>query len=221
MTAKQSRGPGLSRRNFLGAASLAAGGTGLLCLSKFDLLASSPQSSHTDMLALRRDVIDSPVRVALHRAKVFTEVFQKHEDQPWIVRKALALREYFRTVPLYLREHDGFAGSISELPGAMPVMVELGISENTIYTSENPKREGYLKGQVPQDIRDYWANRNMWGLWRTQILKQPPVKSADELPAYASYKFISNQGHLCPSYGELLQVGLGGLVRKVQKRRQG
>lgn len=221
MTTNHSSPRGLSRRSFLGAASLAAGGTGLLCLSKFDLVASTPQTAHTDMLALRRDVIDSPVRVALHRAKTFTEVFQKNEAKPWIVRKALALQEYFNTVPLYLREHDGIAGSISELPGGMPVMAELGIAENTIYTGENPKHVGYLKGQVPREICDYWANRNMWGLWRTQILKQPPVRNADELPAYVSYKFISNQGHLCPSYGELLQVGIGGLIQKTQKRRTG
>ena len=60
--------------------------------------------------------------------------------------------------------HDRLAGSISELPGAMPVMVELGIAENNIYTGENPKRQGYLKGQVPEEIRDYWKNRNLWGL---------------------------------------------------------
>lgn len=37
------------------------------------------------------------------------------------------MREYFQTVPLYIREHDRLAGSIGELPGAMPLFVELGI----------------------------------------------------------------------------------------------
>jgi formate C-acetyltransferase len=173
------------------------------------------------MAALRRDVVDSPVRVALHRAKTYTEVFQQTEGKPWIVRQAMALRKYFQSVPLYLREHDLLAGSISELPGAMPVMVELGIAENNIYTGENPKRVGYLKGQVPEEIRDYWKNRNLWGLLRTQILGQPPVTSADELPRETNYKFISHQGHLSPSYSELLRVGLGGQLRAVRRRRHG
>jgi formate C-acetyltransferase len=184
-------------------------------------LAGTPLSKDADMLALRRAIKDSPVGLALHRAKVFTRVFQQHEAEPWIVRKAMALREYFETVPLYLREHDGIAGSISETPGAMPVMVELAIGEINIYLSERPDRAGYLKGKVPEDIRDYWKNRNMWGHYRTEILGQPPVKSHDELPQNCPhYKLLSNQGHLCPSYTELLRVGIGGLRKKVAVRRQ-
>lgn len=171
-----------------------------------------------DIAALRSDILASPLRVALHRAETYTRVFRETEGQPWIVRKAAALCEYFKTVPLYLRAHDRIAGSISEIPGAMPVMVELGIAENPIYTGEAPHRKGYLKGQVPEEIRDYWKNRNLWGLCRTELLGQKPVGSHDELPAEAQYKFISCQGHLSPSYGELLRVGLGGMRQKIEKR---
>ena len=69
---------------------------------------------------LRRDIVQSPVGVAQHRAEIFTRVFREHEGQPWIASKGLALREYFRTVPLYIRPNDRIAGSISETPGAMP-----------------------------------------------------------------------------------------------------
>ncbi|MBI5394905.1 MAG: hypothetical protein HZA91_06355 [Verrucomicrobia bacterium] len=214
-------GDGFSRRAFLallgtGAASpLFAGGGASPAQGR-------AAASTAGLGALRRDIVDSPFSVGLHRAKVFTEVFRKHEAEPWIVRKAMALREYFETVPLYLREHDGIAGSISERGGAMPVMVELGIGENNIYLSERPDRKGHLKGRVPDDIRDFWKNRNMWGRYRIEILGQPPVKSHDELPQNCpNYKLISNQGHLCPSYTELLRVGIGGLQKKVAARRQG
>jgi pyruvate-formate lyase len=208
----------MSRREFL-AAGAAAGG--LAVLGKAGIAKGAAQTPHLDMAALRRAMMDSPVGVALHRAKVFTRVFQQHEAEPWIVRKAMALREYFETVPLYLREHDGLAGSISETPGAMPVMVEIGIGENNIYLSERPDRKGHLAGRVPEDIRDYWKNRNLWGRYRTEVLGQPPVKAHDELPACCpNYKFIGNQGHLCPSYRELLRVGISGLLRKISARRQ-
>ncbi|MHC4580486.1 MAG: pyruvate formate lyase family protein, partial [Planctomycetota bacterium] len=185
------------------------------------LLAKVPSPSTSTIGKLRRAIVDSPVSVGLHRAEVFTRIYQRHADEPWIVRKALSLREYFETVPLYLREHDALAGSISERPGAMPVIVELGIGENGIYTGEVPHRAGYLKGRVPGDIRDYWKNRNAWGLYRTQILGKPPVTSADEVPQTLNYKFLSNQGHLSPDYGELLRVGLAGVLRKVRRRREG
>ncbi len=212
---------GSSRREFLLATGSAVGAVAAGCLGRWAAAAPAPTTSHADMTALRREIVDSPVRVALHRARTFTEVFQRSEREPWIVRKALALAEYFETVPLYLREHDGLAGSISELPGAMPVFVELGIGENNIYTSERPDRRGYLKGQVPEEIRDYWKNRNMWGLHRIENLGQKPYRQADEVPQELGYKFISNQGHLSPSYGELLKTGLGGVAGKVQSRRRG
>jgi len=206
----------ISRREFLAATGMMAGS--LVVLGK---VRAAMQTPHADMAALRKAMMDSPVDVALHRARVFTKVFQQHEAEPWIVRKAMALREYFETVPLYLRPHDRIAGSISEKPGAMPLMVELGIADNNIYTSERPDRDDYLKGKVPSDIREYWANRNMWGLFRTKIAGQQPVKSHDELKQNPGYKFISNQGHLCPSYEELLRIGIGGLRKKVAARRQG
>ncbi len=210
-----------SRRGFLGATGAALGTAAVLSLPSRPAGAASVSTPHAEIAALRREIVDSPVGVALHRAKVFTEVFQETEGKPWILRKALALREYFRTVPLYLRAHDRLAGSISERPGAMPVFVELGIGENNIYTSENPKRKGYLKGQVPDAIRDYWKNRNLWGQYRTKILGLPPVERADEVPEELAYKFLSNQGHLSPSYRELLREGLGGVLRRVQRRRSG
>jgi len=184
----------------------------------FAVPVSTPRA---EIAALRRAILDSPLRVALHRAKVFTRVFQETEERPWIVRKATALCEYFRTVPLYLREEDGLAGTISELPGAMPIIVELGIGENNIYTSERPDRAGYLKDQVPNDVREYWKNRNMWGRFRTEILGKKPYGRADEVPRELGYKFISNQGHLSPSYGEILRIGLGGVLDRVRARKRG
>jgi pyruvate-formate lyase len=209
----------ITRREFLTTSGIMAGG--LVVVGKVRLAEAAVQTPHADMAALRGAMMDSRLGVALHRAKVFTKVFQQREAEPWIVRKSLALRAYFETVPLYLREHDGIAGAISETPGAMPLMVELGITENSIYTGERPDRADYLKGQVPEDIREYWANRNMWGHYRIEILGQPPVKSHDELKKNPGFKFISNQGHLSPSYSELLRVGINGLRSKVQARRPG
>lgn len=211
----------LSRRGFLKSTGTMLSATAIASPARVAAVASGPGAPHSDLAALRRQIVDSPVRVALHRAKTFTRVFQENADKPWIVRKAMALREYFRTVPLFLREHDGIAGSMSELPGAMPVVVELGIGENNIYTAERPDRRGYLKGQVPGEIRDYWKNRNAWGLYRTEILGEKRYRSAEEVPQELGYKFISNQGHLSPSYGELLRVGLSGVLGRVKARRRG
>ncbi len=199
----------LSRRAFLASAASAP------------VFAGLARPSAPAVGELRLAIVDSPVTVALHRARVYTRVFQQNETKPWIVRKGMALREYFETVPLYVRPNDQLAGSISETPGAMPVMVEIGIAENNIYTGENPKRRGYLKGQVPAEIREYWMNRNLWGQARTEILGQAPWKTVDQLPGGTEYKFVSSQGHLSPSYKELLNSGLGAALQRVRARRKG
>ncbi len=179
------------------------------------LAAGTARPSTPALGALRREIAGSPVDVALHRARVFTRVFQQNQSRPWMVRKALAMREYFRTVPLYLRAGDAIAGSISERPGAMPVMAEIGIAENNIYTGENPARRGYLEGKVPAEIHEYWRERNLWGQFRAKYGVRGP------LPRETQYKFLSNQGHLSPAYGELLRVGIGGMLARIRKRRAG
>ncbi len=214
-------GDGVTRRDFIRVAGAAVGGAAAMRTITAPALAAPVTTPRARITALRRAILNSPLRVALHRAKVFTRVFQEADEKPWIVRKAMALCEYFRTVPLYLRDEDGLAGAISELPGAMPVMVELGIGENNIYTSERPDRVGYLKGRVPDDIREFWKNRNMWGRYRTEILGEKPYGRADEVPRELGYKFISNQGHLSPSYGEVLRIGLGGVLERVRARKRG
>jgi len=193
----------LTRRAFLVSATAAPAFAGLA------------RPSTPEIGALRRDILGSPVDVALHRARVYTRVFQANESKPWIVRKGLALREYFRTVPLYRREGDRIAGSISEKPGAMPLIVEIGIGENNIYTGENPQRAGYLRGKVPQDIWEYWLDRNLWGRYRAAHGGRAP-KGPD---VSVQYKFICCQGHLSPRYAELLERGVGGVLKKVRVRR--
>ena len=176
-----------------------------------------PNHDPAPMLALRRAILDSPVAVGLARAEAFTRVWQANESAPWIVKKALALAEYFRTVPLYIRPGDLLAGPISEAPGAMPLMVELGIAEENIYVNEQPHRLGYLAGKVPQAIIAYWEDRNLWGHYRAYMRT---VQGAQlERTDVGMYKFLSNQGHLSPSYRELLSVGLDGVLRRVRERR--
>jgi pyruvate-formate lyase len=210
--------PALSRRQFLRNTSAALGGVGLASLVPSGWCAGIPHSNQADLLALRRAILDSPLGVSLHRARVFTEVFRKNESLPWEVRKAMALREYFRTVPLYLRPGDRLAGSISETPGAMPLMAELGFGEAG--TALYPKSKGYLKGKVPPEIWEYWKTRNLWGQLSAANPGHPAPVSPDS-GRLAPYKFISNQGHLSPSYGELLKVGFGGVLKKVRARQVG
>lgn len=210
-----------SRRQFLATSAATVGvalaqGCPVVGLADGGGKAGRVKTPRADMAALRRAVIDSPVCVGRHRAEVFTRVFQQTEGDSWVLRKAKAMREYFRTVALYVRDNDRLVGAVSEAPGAMPVMVELGIGENGIYTSENPSRKGYLSNQVSAEIRDYWKNRNMWGQYRTKMLGLKPLERAGEVPQTLEYKFISNQGHLSPGYRDLLSLGIAGLLRRAR-----
>jgi formate C-acetyltransferase len=198
-----------TRRGFLAAAAAGA-----------PIFAGTSRPSAPAIGELRADILRTTEypRVALHRARTFTRVFQATEGKPWEVRKAMAMREHFRTVPLYLRPGDRLAGSISETPGAMPLMAELGFGETG--TDMNPQWRGYLKGQVPPEIFDYWKTRNLWGRFAAANPSEPQPISPDS-GRQAPYKMISNQGHLSPSYSELLRVGFGGLIERVQDRKAG
>ncbi|MCU0918647.1 MAG: twin-arginine translocation signal domain-containing protein, partial [Planctomycetes bacterium] len=89
-----------TRRHFLATTGLAVGAAAMGRFDRVEAFAATVTSPHGDLVALRQDILDSAVSVGLHRARVFTKVFQETEDKPWVLRKALALREYFKTVPL-------------------------------------------------------------------------------------------------------------------------
>lgn len=164
--------------------------------------------------ALREGIVRSPVGVCLDRANTFTRVFRETEGEPWVVRKALALKRHLENVPLFLRDGDLIAGSIAAEPGAMPVFPEFGIGENRIYTNEYPHRKGYLEGRVPQELYDYWDDINVQG--RLQALHQ---ESGRESPRIRDdWATCSSPAHLSPTYTELLTVGLNGMVKKVDGR---
>ncbi|MCF7847680.1 MAG: hypothetical protein K9M45_02425, partial [Kiritimatiellales bacterium] len=119
------------------------------------------------------------------------------------------------------RPTDGIAGSISEMPGGMPVIVELGIGEVNGYLNEHPEAAGYMEGQVPQDIVDYWENRNQWGMYLKKLAPEmAKSRKKGTISRKAGYNMIANQGHLSPAYGELLEVGLSGMLKKVRKRQK-
>ena len=170
------------------------------------------------LAGLRRAILDSDFRVALHRAQTYTDVFAAGEAEglSWLLCKAQAFRQHLRGVPLWLRPGDRLAGSLTEWPGGMPVICELGIGENGIFTDEDPHRAGYLRGAVPDRIVEFWRGRSMRGQWsayQRQVLGQE-VRDGERLP----YKFLSCQGHLSPSYRRLLRSGLGGLRETLARR---
>ena len=136
---------------------------------------------------------------------MYTRVFQEHEGEAWGITKARAFREHLRTIPLWQRPGDQLAGALTELPGGWPVIVEIGIAENSIFVSEDPAYRGYLDGQVPAEILDYWDTRNLWGRTR-----RGPCTSV------AAYHDISYPGHLSPSYRELLATGFGGILSRLE-----
>jgi hypothetical protein len=100
----------------------------------------------------------------------------------------------------------------------MSLMAELGFGEEG--TDINPQWRGYLKGRVPPDVWAYWKTRNLWGRFAAANPGGPAPISPDS-GRQAPYKFVSNQGHLSPSYGELLKVGFGGLRKRVRERKTG
>jgi len=173
----------------------------------------------TPMRALRDVIVRAPVDVGLDRAATFTRVWRENENAPRVIRKAMALREHLRTIPLYLRPGDRIAGAISERPGAMPLFPEIGIGENSIYLAEHPERRGYLRGKVPADIHAYWDSRNLWGRYRgySRAVEGRNLERTEVAP----YHFISHQGHLSPSYRELLRDGINGIRARVERRRAG
>lgn len=103
-------------------------------------------------------LFSAPDQVCLDRARLVTEAHRRHADEPVAIRRALAFAHVLRHMALDLDSNPVFAGCTSSAPRAWMLVPEFGIGVDAQVALETGLA-GFLDGKVPEDIRDFWADR--------------------------------------------------------------
>jgi len=112
---------------------------------------------------IRNELLATPDTVCLQRARLVTEAYQRYEREPAPLRRARALAHVLRRMDLDVTSNPFFAGNTSSRPRAWMLLPEYGIGADAQVLLENPSLDGILEGRIPQDLADYWRDRQFGG----------------------------------------------------------
>lgn len=101
--------------------------------------------------------------VCLQRARLVTEAYRRHEDDPLPLKRAKAFGHLLRHMDLDLCSNPIFAGNTSSRPRAWMLVPEHGFGAAPQVLIENQGLDGLLDGAVPNDLRDFWRDRSFGG----------------------------------------------------------
>jgi pyruvate-formate lyase len=119
------------------------------------------------MRALVRHIRDALLAtqdtVCLQRARLVTEAYRQHEGDPAPLKRAKAFAHVLRHMSLDVQSNPILAGNTSSRPRAWMLIPEHGFSNETQVLIENDGLDDILEGQIPDDLREFWAERSFGG----------------------------------------------------------
>ena len=92
---------------------------------------------------LREKVLSTKPTVCTERARFYTLAYQEHEDQPVIIKRALALKRTLEEMTIFIDEGDLIVGNQSSRLRAAPIFPEYAIDWLPMEMYELDKRPGY------------------------------------------------------------------------------
>lgn len=112
---------------------------------------------------IRDNLLATPDTVCLQRARLVTEAYRQHEDDPAPLKRAKAFAHVLRHMGLDVQPNPIFAGNTFSRSRAWILIPEHHFSNETQVLIENDGLDDILEGQIPGDLRDFWAKRSFGG----------------------------------------------------------
>ncbi|MFW9987791.1 MAG: pyruvate formate lyase family protein [Candidatus Odinarchaeota archaeon] len=190
---------------------------------------------------IRDRMLANPFEYDLERARCYTRIYKQFENSPPCMKKARALEEFLRCLPIRIDEDEFLVGVKSSKPRADPIEIEQGrhvklydfLLDDTIEEKAKNTLRRYhptIRRYVPfteeelkewkNDIIPVWKGKTMMDkrnkLFREAGLIEENVghvpPSMTMLPGN-SYVYSVMQGHTIPGYRRVLKMGFRGIEK--------
>ncbi len=190
---------------------------------------------------IRDRMLSCPFEYDIERARCYTRIWKQMEDSPPCMRKAKALEEFLRCLPIRIDDDEILVGVKSSKIRADPIEIELGrhvklydfLLDKTIdqkfkkLVRENHPTLGRYVPFTEQELNEwknefipFWKGKTLNDR-RVELFKQAGLyKENNELisPAISLfpvnyYAYAVMQGHTIPGYRRVLKMGFKGIER--------
>ncbi len=172
---------------------------------------------------LRQRYVESERSVDIERAVIITEAYQKHEDKPPILRKALALKAILSQMSIAVREDELIVGNHARQRRGTPLFPEYAVgwilrSMDTFQTRPGDRfRITEAQKKTLRKILPYWQGKCL----RDQINGALPefLKKGLSFGIFGNENYImSGPGHLVPDHERILSQGLSRIRKDCDAR---
>lgn len=157
---------------------------------------------------LRRSYFENRPTVCIHRARIYTEVYQETESEPVVIRRGKAFKRYCQEKPIVIQDDELVVGS----PGCRPryvtiapdyswqwVMDELDTlsirAQDPYLISQEQKRE------LREEILPYWKGKSLYEYCEGHVPPETKRLTYRSNLAGMESKRIRGMGHCTPGYG--------------------
>ncbi len=174
------------------------------------------------MQAFREEVLDEKPYVDAERAVIVTDVYQKHQNQPRVMLRALMLKEILEKQSIYIEDKTLLVGNQATKNRNAPVFPEYTMKFIIDELDLFEKRDGdvfYITEETKQQLREiapFWQNNNLRA--RGEALLPEEVSVFMETGVFGMEgKLNAGDAHLSVNYQRLLKEGLVGYETRVKE----
>jgi pyruvate formate-lyase/glycerol dehydratase family glycyl radical enzyme len=172
---------------------------------------------------LREIVLESKPSVCTDRAKIITQSYKQNEDQPIVMKRALAVKDVLEKMSIYIMDGELIVGNHSSAVRAAPIFPEYSMDWVIDELDEFEKRPGDIytiteeKKQELKDIFPYWENKTLikYGL---SLFPKESIDAYENGVIRAEGNLTSGDGHVAANFDKVLKIGIKGLKVQTQKK---
>ena len=175
---------------------------------------------------LREKVLSTKPSICTERARYYTEVYDRNEEKPLIIRRALALRETLENMTIFIDDGELIVGNHSSKIKAAPFFPEYAVGWMVDELDSFEKRSGdafYPTEEVKREIRElsaYWEGKTT--VEKSYALMPEKYREIhDSGIIRAEGNMTSGDAHIAVSDEKILKIGLTGYIEEVRKYRAG
>jgi formate C-acetyltransferase len=170
---------------------------------------------------LREKILSTKSSVCTERAKFYTQIYQENEDQPVIIKRALALEKTLTEMTIFIDDGELIVGNQSSQHRAAPIFPEYAVDWLSEEMNELDKRPGDAffitsahKNEL-LEIAKWWKGKVLWDRGRA-IMSQELRDLQDSAIIKATGNLTSGDAHIAVDFHKILSNGLSGYLEEIK-----
>ncbi len=176
----------------------------------------------TDRIAILRErVLSTKPSVCTERAKFYTQIYKENEDQPIIIKRALALERTLKKMTIFIDDGELIVGNQSSQHRAAPIFPEYAVDWLPEEMNELDKRPGdafFITEEHKKELAEiaqWWKGKVLWDKGRA-LMTQELRDLQDSSIIKATGNLTSGDAHIAVDFYKILEIGLNGYLEEIR-----